>query len=264
MKKNILSKLCILALVIGVAGCKAKKPVGKPLITPNASPAASSFSKADALKKIGDKQVQYNTLLLKAKADLSINGNDNDVSMNIRMQKDKVIWVSVTAIAGIEVARALITPDSIKILNRLESSYTKKPFDYVYQFANKQVNFKTLQTILIGNALPGTLTESSTVTPMAGQIQVKGDLSGLAYLLLFAVNNTLIQSNLTDKAASQALSVNYSDYANFMNQAFPQSVNIKSSASNKNISIDLKYNYVGVNEKVDFPFSVPKRFTVKN
>lgn len=264
MKKNILSKLCILALVIGVAGCKAKKPVGKPLATSPATPAVSSFSKADALKNIADNQVQYNTLLLKAKADLSINGNNNDVSMNIRMQKDKVIWVSVTAIAGIEVARALITPDSIKILNRLESSYTKKPFDFVYQFANKQVNFKTLQAIFIGNPIPGTLTESSTVTPVAGQIQVKGALSGLAYLLLFAPNNTLIQSNLADKAASQELSVNYGDYANFMDQSIPQSVNIKSSVNNKNTSIDLKYNYVGVNEKVDFPFTVPKRFTVKN
>ena len=43
------------------------------------------------------------------------------LNANIRMQKDSVIWISATALLGIEAVRLLITPDSFKMINRLIS-----------------------------------------------------------------------------------------------------------------------------------------------
>lgn len=265
MKRNILNKAVLFLVLFAAFGCKTRKQAVPVVVKgPQIVEPASSLSKSDVLKQISDKQINFNTLLIKAKADLSINNNSNDVSMNIRMQNEKAIWISLTAIAGIEVARALITPDSIKILNRIESSYTKKPFSYVYQFANKQINFKTLQDLFVGNAINGSLNQSSDIVVNGGQAHLKGALSGLAYLLIFGETYNLIQSNLNDKAAAQTLTVNYSDPRNIGGREFPHAVSIKSNASNKSISIDLKYNHVGLNEPVEFPFSVPKRFTVKD
>ena len=264
MKKNILNKGILILVIFLAFGCKTRKQAVPLTKGPQTTETNATFSKSDVLKEISDKQIDFNTLLIKAKADLTINKNSNDVSMNIRMQKDKTIWISVTAIAGIEVARALITPDSIKIINRIESTYIRKPFSYVYQFASKQVNFKTLQDLFIGNAIEGSLTLSSTLNLNGGQTHLKGDLSGLAYLLIFNENYALLQSNLNDKAASQTLAVNYSEPRIVSGQEFPHAISIKSNASNKSISIDLHYNHVGLNEPVEFPFSVPKRFTVKD
>ena len=72
-------------------------------------------------------QLNFNTFSGKAKTKLDINGSSNDVTLNIRIQKGQKIWVSVTAIAGIEVARALITPDSILVINKLQGLYLRKP-----------------------------------------------------------------------------------------------------------------------------------------
>ena len=265
MKRNILNKAVLLLALFLAFGCKTRKQAA-PVITkgPQSIGTSSALSKSDVLRQISDKQINFNTLLIKAKADLTINNNSNDVSMNIRMQNEKAIWISLTAIAGIEVARALITPDSIKILNRIESSYTRKPFSYVYQFANKQVNFKTLLDLFVGNAISGSLNQSSILDINGGQAHLTGDMSGLAYLLIFNENYNLIQSNLNDKAASQTLTVNYSDPKSISGREFPHTVSIKSNASSKMINIDLKYNHVGLNEPVEFPFSVPKRFTVKD
>lgn len=265
MKRNMLTKGIICLLVFTAFGCRVRKPIAPVVVTsPRTTETKPAINKAELVKKISDKQVDFNTLLLKAKADLTINNNTNDVSMNIRMQKDKVIWVSASvAIIG-EVGRVLITPDSIKILNKLQNSYIRKPFSYIYQFANKAVDFRTLQNLFIGNAVNGTLSESSTITVNGGQTQLKGDLGGLTFLLVFNENLNLIQNNLNDKSASQTLIVNYGDYQKAGNEEAPNAVSIKSTAASKSISIALQYNYFGINEPVEFPFTVPKRYTVKN
>ena len=79
--------------------------------------------------------MDFNTLALKGKADLDINGEQNNVNMNIRIQKDKKIWVIITAAGGIvEVARAMITPDSLLLLNKLQKTYTKKCDTRFYEY----------------------------------------------------------------------------------------------------------------------------------
>ena len=56
-----------------------------------------------------------------AKINVDYQGTDGkkyDVNANLRMYKDSVIWISITAIFGIEGLRAYITKDSVKILNK--------------------------------------------------------------------------------------------------------------------------------------------------
>ena len=63
-----------------------------------------------------------------------INGQSfNDLSGQLRMRKDSLIWVSVTATMGVEVLRAKISNDSIWILNRLEKTYLAEHVDSLDQ-----------------------------------------------------------------------------------------------------------------------------------
>ena len=63
-----------------------------------------------------------------------INGQSfNDLSGQLRMRKDSLVWVSVTATMGVEVLRAKISNDSIWILNRLEKTYLAEHVDSLDQ-----------------------------------------------------------------------------------------------------------------------------------
>src|SRR3954467_13537008 len=128
MKRNILNKLTLVCLVFIAAGCSSKKllVVKRPSADTAAAVKVSDIS--SKLAAIRSKQVTFNTFSGKAKAKLDVNGNDNDVTLNIRINRDQKIWISITAIAGIEIARAQITPDSLIVINRLQSVYLKKPF----------------------------------------------------------------------------------------------------------------------------------------
>ncbi|WP_207426514.1 DUF4292 domain-containing protein [Pedobacter sp. SYSU D00535] len=266
MERSFWSKILILALLVVASGCKTRKltTITGTTVAPPAGTAESASAKAEALRKITERQVDFNTLAIKAKADLNINNNSNDVSMSIRLKKDEAMWVSVTALAGLEVARALVTPDSIKILNRFQGEYTKKPFSYIHQFTNRSVDFKTVQALFTGSAIPGSLTENANVDIREGQTIVEGSLSGLIYALIFNDGNNLVQNTVKNQETNQRLAVSYGNFANVKGQIFPQNVTIKSAANNQNVAINLQYNSISLNEPVDMPFSVPKRFSVKN
>ena len=143
MKKNILNKIGIALCLLVIVSCKARKPIvvtPPPVATPPIT--GKPVNPIDAIKA---QQLNFNTFSAKASTSLNIDGNSNDVTLNIRINRDKKIWVSVTAILGIEVARALITPDSILIINKLQGVYIKKPFSFIHTYGGKQVNYKTLE-----------------------------------------------------------------------------------------------------------------------
>lgn len=262
MKRNILNSLLILSTVTFFAACKPKKEIVVAPPTTTTVPKTDN-SKAETLTLLNSKQLKFNTLSLRAKASLDISGDANDVTMNFRMKDKEVIWVSVTALGGMaEVARALITPDSIKIQNKLKSEYLKKPFSYVYNFTNKQVNFNTLQAILTGNAMGEFLTDKSVLKQESGAWVVSGSKESLDYRLLFNTLFKVAETNLNDSKNGQALKVNYSDYQKLNDFLFPGGLKINTLSGTKKINIDLQYVKIDGNVPVEFPFTVPKRYTI--
>jgi hypothetical protein len=248
-------------MVLVLFSCKGRKE------TLPANPTSSVLktgSKTEVLKVIGDNSTKYSTLSIKGKADLNIEGSQNDVTLNMRVRRGQAIWVSVTAIAGLEIARAYITPDSIRVINRLESTYLAKPFSYIYEFTNSQVNFNTLETILTGNPQKEVVTDSSELSIQANQVVLRRMIESMVYVLHFNELNKVAHTSLRDEDAVQELSVDYGEFMKVEDQVFPHLVKIKSQLESKNVVIDLKYNRIGLDEIVEMPFSVPKRFTVKN
>lgn len=251
--------LVVFTALLFVLGCKSKKEIAKAVKSER-----TAYSKVEVLNDLREKQLDFNTLSMKAKADVLIDNRKQDVSMNIRMKKDEVIWVSVTVIAGIEVARALITPDSIKILNRIESTYIKKPFSYIYRFANEQITFKTLQSLLVGNSDPNFISDNTDVKVQNGSPVLSGLINGLAYSLTLNENNKIVKTSFKDKDGDQQLTAVYTDFYLLGGQAAPYTVNIYSAAGRDEVNFNLSYSQVSVNETLDFPFSISKRFTIKD
>ena len=116
MKGNIWNSLLLAGLLsTTLLACKTRKLTGT--VKPPATVTELSSKKAENINLLKSKDFTFNTLAIKTKAKIDIDGSKNNATMNIRMEKGKRIWVSITALAGIEIARALITPDSVKVRN---------------------------------------------------------------------------------------------------------------------------------------------------
>ena len=264
--------VCILFLLGLFASCKTKKAVAVSGSPSDSVPAAVVVQPAESivdvrankLESIKNKEANFTTYSGKAKAALTIGSNSNDVTMNIRIKNNEAIWVSVTAIAGLEVARALITPDSVRVINRLENEYIKKPFSYLYEFTNNKINFATLQSVLIGNAISEFITVSTEVNINGAQADLKSNIGSMMYKLLVNDQDKITQTTLSDAAAGQSLTVTYGDFQVVSQQLVPHTIVMKSQAKSKNINLDLRFTKIEFDMPVDIPFRVPDRYTIKN
>lgn len=263
MRRNILNSLSALVLLTTVMACKTKKAIvtAPPVVV---TAPVTDNKRAENLALLKGKDVPFNTLSMKGKVNLDLDGNTNNVTVTIRMKKDEKIWVSITAIAGIEVARALITPDSVLLRNNLQLLATKKPFSYLNTFTSKQVTFKMLQSILSGNTITDFVTEKAVLDLTAGVFILSGSKGDLGYRTTF---NTLLKTSeitMNDAKAGQALKVVYSDYQKLTDVLMPSVMKINALSGKKKTSIAFDFSKIERNVPLDFTFSVPNRFEIIN
>jgi hypothetical protein len=279
MRRNIVNRLLIACCLLVMVSCKARKkaittntsgttatatiqspPQTANTVTIPITPPDLSTLKSQ-LAVIKSRQVNFNTFSGRASTKLDINGDNNDVTLNIRINKDKKIWVSITALLGIEVARAVITPDSIKVINKLQGLYFKKPFSFIYQYASRQVNYKTIEALLVGNAMPETLTERSSITSDMGNVTLSGNLDELIYSVMLGTNMRVTQFNLANTGAGQALLVTNGAFIQAANRLIPSQIAILSTIQDKKIQANLRYTKVDFDQQLEYPFNIPERYT---
>jgi uncharacterized protein DUF4292 len=257
MKKNILNKLLIVCCLVALTACKAHKQL---VTNPSKKDSTRVIPSANKLSAIKSAQLNFNTFSGRAKTTLSINGKSNDVTMNIRISKGQKIWVSITAIAGIEVARALITPDSIKVINKLQSLYVKKPFNYIYRFASKQIDYNSLEALFVGNAIPQLLTENAKMQVDSLGVTFSGNLDELVYKMIVNPDLKVQETDLSNPAQVQSLQVNNGTFIQATNRTFPSQINIASSVGNKKLQMNLRYIKADFDLPLEYPFNIPSGY----
>lgn len=108
----------LMALTLAGFTCRRKPAAGEERITPAAVPLAAEGLK----KRLQDRRLtQVRTLT--AHARLYVEGEDvaADASANFIWVRDSALWVNIKKF-GMEVSRALITPDSFFLLNRIDKT----------------------------------------------------------------------------------------------------------------------------------------------
>lgn len=111
--------------------------------------------------------------------DIQAEGNSmsfNDLSGQLRIRHDSIVWLSVTATMGVEVLRAKISTDSIWVLNRLEKSYLAEHIDSLALQLGLPLSLPWVQTMLLDNNQGAPPVENQTVllkTVLMGGLSAK-------------------------------------------------------------------------------------------
>ena len=135
-------------------------------------------------------------------SNLDIQAEDNgmafdDLSGQLRMRNDSLVWLSVTATMGVEVLRAKVSNDSVWMVNRLEKTYLAEPLDSVAIQIGIPISLPWIQTLLLDN--------NERLPPVENQIvQLKtfflGNLSAkVRYKNIKLDEKTSFPLKLTDK-----------------------------------------------------------------
>jgi len=224
---------------------------------------------AEELKvKVEDIDFKY----LIAKSKISFKSKDQDIdnaNVTMRMRKDSLLWLQVV-VGPIEAMRALITRDSIKIIDRYSKTYYLYDFSTLSKKFDFQLSFDLIQSILVGN-MPIPKKQGDRfkrekdffmLRQEEGKIMVENYIGGQ--------NRRLKKLMLTEQPTKNSLTLDYEDFTQLNNYLFPYSslmqLDYESKDDKKRYQtvFRIKHQKVELSEKpLTFPFSIPSRFERK-
>lgn len=252
-----------LALGLGLAGC-ARKAV--PTVS-TTGPGTSTSAMEPALPSVKAQNTTFDFLSIKGKAQVTMKGNKQGANLAVRVRRDSIIWIS-GGLAGFEGVRAVLTRDSVRVVNRLEKTYFSGGYDYLTKLLNVPVSFAQMQTLLLGDYLPApTGTMPTVAAEEAARQRVSYKLSSVLVEHLLQAGNTgrVQQLHLSDAAAQRNLTVDYTDFQPldaqpplpFAHALFVQAQQPSAGA----VTAAVNYNKVEVSRtRLAFPFAVPKGY----
>jgi hypothetical protein len=280
--------LILALLVAGAVGCRSTKIIRKAMGVQHKDSTQLETIPADSMKTSTmapvDLRADSQRLIDKALAGLEANkidftsfsgkikvnyeggdGNGSDFTAYIHIRKDSMIWISVNAVLGIEAFRMLITPDSVKILDRLKHVVRLRSVSFLQQEIHLPVDFSSLQDLLIGNPI---FLDTASVQ------YYNKEQNGLSlmsvgnlfrnYITLNQGDNTLQHSKLDNVDPQRALTcdLTYGDYESKGSTHFSTYRKI-SVAEKSKLDIEMSYKQYNFNEELSFTFSIPKNYKRK-
>lgn len=235
-----------------------------------ASPDSSASEKAETVAPVKIQEIAFDYLVAKSKFSFQSKAQDFDnTNVNIRMKKDSLIWISVTGV-GFEVARGLITKDSIIFMDKFHKEYFAFNYEQLSKKYNFDLNFALLQSIIIGN-LPFPQGPNAEFTKEENFYVLHQTSERLAVDSYIASDNLkLTRLKATEVPTENTFTLDYEDFKGVRDVLFPFTSLIRlsiKSAKDQQINqttMRIKHSKVDlVDQNPGFPFNLPSSYTRK-
>jgi hypothetical protein len=213
---------------------------------------------------IWQKRIDLKTFSVKSKMHYEGAGKSYDFVANIRMRKDSLIWISVNVAGILQVARAIITPDSFKVILYTEKEAFVGPISKANDFLPAGLNFYSLQNLLLGNPILNNANTTS-VSDVAPNWIVRFEHENYIEQLQFnKVDSTLMNTQLiTQGVANKALTQSLSNFELFNNLKIATERKLNILNDSITLVVDMSYSNVAIDNELSYPFSIPQNYTIK-
>lgn len=238
-KYNVTFKIsaALIVLVIIFTGCKNKKKMQKTenapvVIDTTAGRCRLDFKNSRALTKyIKENEFTYTWISAKANVESNIDGKEESFDIKLKIRKDSAILISIQYLLGLQVAKVLITKDSVKMVDYIHKNYFKGDFNYINDLLNADLDYEVLQAVLFGN--------SAAFHDDESKLKPVTDRQNCHYLLSTERKRRLrkIQHGDSDlRKALQTLTLNPDNYKIIKNEFIDPSTNRMFTANYRNFT----------------------------
>jgi hypothetical protein len=193
------------------------------------------------------------------------------------MRKDSTIWLTFSPALGIEMARLIISNDSVKFINRINKTYYIGSFRNVQTLLDANIDFDIFQSILLGNDLTyyenvkfrASYDNGEYHLVTAGRQKLKKFVKNLADEERIYIQNIFLDPQtfkITQmktkelKKENKKLDAVYSNFQPVGGQLFPHHI-FYDLMADKPVQVDLDYSKIEINEPQEFPFKISSNYT---
>lgn len=233
--------LLVLAVALTAAGCRhggEPQPPAPDTPTDTSATAPAAHSLCPPL--------QYNTLT----AHFGCAVQSWQLSGQIRIQRDSAIWISVNKL--IELGRVLITTDSVKMYLKVNNSYLTASFDDLRQMLGIDLDYATVQSLMVGDIPPAMAPSGATRT-----IVTEED-SALRRIRSADIRCLQPQPAGTRSSQDQHLHIDYDHFEPLAGSMFATSLRGLAESYNFRQQLALRYDKVELDMPLSMPFAIPR------
>lgn len=254
MKNHLFSRYLMLALcsLLVFPACKS----GKGLIGKKDPQRAMK----ETLAKVEAERVQYETISISGRANVNAPTQNLKIgiSYRINMHADSLIWMRVTKF-GLEGIRALVTKDSIFVVDRTNNQVHISDFSLAEEYTGLKADLKILQDLMLGNLHLIPNVNSMRAAKKEGNTETfAGMKAGTAFN--YQIDQTirkLLMLEAVNTAQKLHSKTTYSNFEPYGNTQMPQQTTIKVISPDEMI-LDFRHRKVEINpDQISFKFRIP-------
>ena len=227
------------------------------------------------IREVEDNRFEFDNL--DTKFNVRLEGNNIGLKGQLKMKNDSVIWISLSLKLGIEVARVMITEDSVKLINRTNKTYFVESVDKFQERLPSEVTMQFLQDILVGNDILLSKNDKFKVTIDDNNYKLESDkntfwitpktfkvkscqLSAVSYQQSAVAPEPVEGSTRHfDKLSDQTIKIKYDNFQEINGNLLPTKI-ILNANEDFDIKLEIDYSEVKVGERLEFPFNISKKF----
>jgi len=236
------------------------------------------FKSARTLSKhVKENEFNFNWVSAKANVETLIDGKEESFDIRVGIRKDSAMLITIQYLLGIQVAKILITRDSVKVRVDIKKQYFKGDFNYINDMLNADLDYDVLQAVLFGNSAefyeddlklkPVTdrenchyLLSTERKRRLRRLQQGENDLKKAFQILTLNPDNyKIIKNEFSDPATNRTFTANYKDFTQKDSVYAPYHVDIDIVAEKKaNIKID--YVRIEKNKPQSLSLNIPAKY----
>ena len=260
--------MLVLTIVI-IASCKTNRSIIKEPL--------KEYGAEYLFNKLKENELSFQWLSAKYKLDLLIEKKKTSFNGQLRMRKDSAIWISLSPALGIEMARILISEDSIKFINRINKTYFVGDYPSINRMLGTNIDFDVIQSLLIGNDLTyyddgkfrASYDSKEYHLVTAGRSKLKKHVKNEEDESRIYIQNIYLNPETFKitamkikevKKESIKLDAVYSNFELVLDQLFPHYVTYDISADSP-ILTEVSYSKVKIDETQRFPFNISSKYS---
>ena len=258
------------ALVFGVIMLLSACGPLRDVVTPVPDPDRLSIEQTLASMRNGETAFDFFATRFSGTA--SLDGQMMSVSGAIRIKRDSAIYISIAPLLGIEIARVLITPDSVSMINRIENTYYTGNMGVINNMLNTHLDFYMLQALLTGNDFKHFSTDDFSLAQdremLLLQSRNRRPLSAAHGSISFQqnlwVNNESfrIEENLLfEPFSNRSLRAKYQNAWMVDGQPVPRDITLIFTEPGARADLNIRYSRTTIDQPQPLSFSIPESYT---
>lgn len=216
----------------------------------------------DILDKIDQTKIDFKTMNARFKVEYESVTNADNYIVNISIQKDSAMYVTIRGAMGVIGLKAIINKDSVVLIYPLRKNkkIEYKPLNFLQEVVKIPFNYNTIQSLVIGN--PIFIDHTKVVSYKQNNNKFEVGMVGALFKSLIVLNDEhtrILELKLDDIDIAQhrTCAISYDNHVPVNQFQFPINRELIVSAQTR-LEVRMEVKEFDFNEPLKYAFGIPK------